>query len=78
MQEKLENNKSFIYLEQFLVSARKESKVIIVFKYASGGSFENKKINVHQILQRVSMFFVPPCNINSITKIQYNMLLRFF
>ena len=43
MQEKLENNKSFIYLEQFLVSARKESKVIIVFKYASGGSFENKK-----------------------------------
>ena len=30
------NDKSLIYLEQFLVSARKERKVMIVFKYAKG------------------------------------------
>ena len=36
------NDKSLIYLEQFLVSARKERKVIIVFKYPSGGKMKKK------------------------------------
>ena len=34
--KKEKNDKSLLYLEQFLVSARKERKVIIVCKYAKG------------------------------------------